>query len=51
MRYQVNLIVDNGGVTPVFQTNSVQHAGGFCKSSNEFNKRIGSPNRYYYELV
>lgn len=51
MKFQVYLKVSNGGVTPVFQTNSYNHAYGFCKSKNEFYERVSSPNRYYIDIV
>ncbi|MBO7696290.1 MAG: hypothetical protein J6T10_26940 [Methanobrevibacter sp.] len=51
MRYQVFLKVENGGVTPIFQTNLLYHALGFCKSKNEFYESVNSPNRYYFEMI
>lgn len=51
MRYQVFLKVVNGGVTPIFQTNSLHHALGFSKSKNEFFKSVNSPNRCFFESL
>ena len=47
--YHVILKFANGGEQNVFNTYSRQYAASYCKSRNEYNKRVGSQNVYYFK--
>ena len=46
--YHVLLRVKNGGEQNVLNTFSRQYAASYCKSRNEYNESVGSPNRYFF---
>lgn len=50
-QYHVQLRVQNGGVQNVFTTTDRKYAASYCKSRNEQNEKLGSPNRYFFETT
>jgi hypothetical protein len=47
--FNVILRVKNGGEQNVFSTQDRQYAASFCKSKNDFYRKVGSSNRYHFE--
>lgn len=49
--YIIQIQFANGGNETKFSTENRQYAACFCKSLNETNKKLKSPNRYFFEEV
>lgn len=49
--YRISFKVKNGGEQYVDTVINETYARNFCYSKNNSCKRVGSPNRYYYEEV
>lgn len=49
--YIIQIKFANGGTEIKFSTKDRQYAACFCKSINETNIKLKSPNRYFFEEV
>lgn len=49
--YIIQIQFANGGTETKFSTEDRQYAACFCKSRNETNKKLKSPNMYFFEEV